>query len=105
MDLLLKHGANYDTLNKNLQTPIAFCTESTKRDLLLDTCISQCITYEAFVDSVRGGHRADSGNDKAKKPKRQEIKLSYAQQQRLGFLSCRAPKSSVTGSAIPKSIS
>lgn len=26
VELLLKHGANHNALNKNLQTPIAFCT-------------------------------------------------------------------------------
>ena len=73
VDLLLKHGANYDALNKNLQTPIAFCTGKQKDEQFLDTCVSQCITYESFVESVRGGLKKPSGDDKNKKQQKQEI--------------------------------
>ena len=77
IEILLKHGANYNALNKNLQTPIAFTTEKQKKDYFLDTCISHCLTYEKFCETVRGYKRND-GKDGAKKDsdKRDEY-LSY----------------------------
>ena len=40
VELLLKHGANYNALNKNMLTPIAFTTDDQKNRFNLDTCIS-----------------------------------------------------------------
>ena len=40
IELLLKHGADYNALNKNLMTPIAYTTGKQKEEFFLDTCIS-----------------------------------------------------------------
>ena len=64
---MLKNGANYNALNKNLQTPVAFTTGKQKNQFFLDTCISNCITFEGFCNSVRGRSKTDAGDDSSKK--------------------------------------
>jgi len=76
--LLLDHGADPNTLNKNLQTPVAFTTGRQKEEFFLDTCLSECITYEAFCDSVRGVTNLENNDKNKRLGRRQELSLSYA---------------------------